>query len=70
MLKKNIIPLDLNEMEEDEIEHRAKTALEDYVAFWEEHGPFLLTKGGIYKELSNYYDYASDYLLNLERDFA
>lgn len=66
MLKKNIQPLDLRYLEDSEIEHSLKNAFEDFIAFWEKHGPLILARVP-YKELSYTYSFIVDGLNWLER---
>jgi len=65
MLKKQIKPLDLSTLTDSEIENRLKNAFEDFVTFWEKHGPIILTRVP-YKELSYTYSFIVDGLNWLE----
>jgi hypothetical protein len=66
MLKKKIQPLDLSTLTDSEIEHKLKNAFEDFIAFWEKHGPIIQARVP-YKELSYTYSFIVDSLNWLER---
>lgn len=66
MLEKNIQPVDINELAEDEIEYQTIKALEDLLVYWEKHGSFLLTRP-FFKEIDRYYYHAKDCLKWIER---
>lgn len=65
MLKKNIQPLDLRYLTDSEIEHKLKSAFEDFIAFWEKHGPIIQARVP-YSELSYAYSFIIDSLNWLE----